>query len=231
MTTNTKSSLEDSLVDLYLSIKIRKSEDIDKLTSDDYQCERQNLKRISPITIVEYIKSTIEILINLKVEEKLLNEKRKLAASESSFNSSLAELIVNSNNFKNNTAYENIIKELDGQLRKMIKNEQYLKIQLDSLKTKYDHLEKKYDELSKTFEMKGAEFKPLITGYSNYSKSKSRTPVRENSKLISNPINYNFNNPILIYGGSSKKPEEADTVNVSLYTNIITNYIFITILV
>ncbi len=221
MTTSNKSSFEDSLVDLYLSIKIRKTEDIDKLTPEDYQCERQNLKRISPITIIEYIKSTIEILINLKVEEKLLNEKRKLAASESSFNSSLAELIVNNNNnFKNNTAYENIIKELDGQLRRMIKNEQYLKIQLDSLKTKYDHLEKKYDELSKAFEMKGSEFKPLITGYSNYSKAKSRTPVRENSKLISNPINYNFNNPILIYGGS-KKAEEADTVNVSIMNIII----------
>ena len=38
--------------------------------------EKENLKNQNPLTIMEYIKSSIDILIDLKVEERLENMKR-----------------------------------------------------------------------------------------------------------------------------------------------------------
>ena len=210
-------TLEDSIVDLYLSVKLRKQDDMNNISQEDLTLERQNLKRINPITIIEYIKSTINSLINLKVEEKFNLESKKVAESVNSFNTSLNELIVNNTHVKNNSSYENIIKELENQVRRMIKSEQYLKIQLGSLQTKYDHLEKNYDELSKAFEMKS-------TYNDSRQKSRSRTPTGDiSSRMISNPINYNFNNPIVIYGHDGKRTiDDSDTVNVS-YINYMYN--------
>ena len=48
------------------------------MTLDDAEQERVNLRKMNPITIVEYIKNSIDILINLKVEEKLQYERKKL---------------------------------------------------------------------------------------------------------------------------------------------------------
>jgi len=39
------------------------------------QQERENLMKTDPLIIIEYIKNSIDILINLKVEEKLEIEK------------------------------------------------------------------------------------------------------------------------------------------------------------
>ena len=56
--------LEDALVDLYLSLKVNKTENSDNE-------RKKQLKLISPLTLLHYIKESIEILINLKIQEKV----------------------------------------------------------------------------------------------------------------------------------------------------------------
>ena len=62
-------TLEEALIDLYLSVKIRSNEEIDAYNEKVLQEERERLQDTSPFTILEYIKTSIEILMNMKMEE------------------------------------------------------------------------------------------------------------------------------------------------------------------
>ena len=62
-------SIEEALIDLYLSVKIRSNEEIDGYNEDILQEERERLAETSPFTVLEYIKTSIEILMNMKMEE------------------------------------------------------------------------------------------------------------------------------------------------------------------
>ncbi len=226
MPVNNQKSIEDSLVDLYLKLKIRQEENFP--SKEDHQIEKNNLKKINPITIIDYIISTIDILINLKVEERFMKEKKTLSESENNFNSSLA-LIVNNNYYKHNLAYENIIKELETQLRKMIKTEQYLKIQLCSLQSKYEHLEKKYEEMKINESKLFSSCASNQCGHSNFNgngNGNGSVYLRKNiinGNRSKSPVSYNFNNQILIYGdykNNDNLKNDEDIVNVSKIFNI-----------
>ena len=69
------------LIDLYLFLKIRKSEEIEKITKEDIENEKSNLIILPTSDIINYIKNLIETLIELKAcekyEEKVLNEESK----------------------------------------------------------------------------------------------------------------------------------------------------------
>lgn len=58
------------LVDMYLSVKIRKNEEIDKFNDKKLEEERAELLEDNPsaCTLIGYIKSSIEILMALKYE-------------------------------------------------------------------------------------------------------------------------------------------------------------------
>ena len=58
------------LVDMYLSVKIRKNEEIDKFNDKKLEEERAELLEDEPsaCTLIGYIKSSIEILMALKYE-------------------------------------------------------------------------------------------------------------------------------------------------------------------
>lgn len=226
MPVKNQKSIEDSLVDLYLKLKIRQEENFP--SKEDHQIEKNNLKKINPITIIDYIISTIDILINLKVEERFMKEKKTLSESENNFNSSLA-LIVNNNYYKHNLAYENIIKELETQLRKMIKTEQYLKIQLCSLQSKYEHLEKKYEEMKINESKLFSSCASNQCGHSNWNgngNGNGSVYLRKNiinGNRSKSPVSYNFNNQILIYGdykNNDNLKNDEDIVNVSKIFNI-----------
>ena len=81
MSNKEQESIEDALIDLYLSVKIRSNEEvsqfkllivflqIDAYNEEVLQEERERLKDTNPFTILEYIKTSIEILMNMKMEE------------------------------------------------------------------------------------------------------------------------------------------------------------------
>ena len=67
-----KPSLRRALVDLFLSVKIRTNEEIDGYNKDKLADERvrlHNEQKICNLTLVDYIKTSIEILMNMKSEE------------------------------------------------------------------------------------------------------------------------------------------------------------------
>ena len=47
--------IRDQLTDLYLSVKVRKTEEIDKINDEIISSERENLKKIPLKDIINYI--------------------------------------------------------------------------------------------------------------------------------------------------------------------------------
>ena len=73
--------IKNQLIDLYLSVKVRKSEDIKKITEEYINNERDNLKNIPMLDIINYIQNSIDILVEMrateKYEEKLKKDEEK----------------------------------------------------------------------------------------------------------------------------------------------------------
>lgn len=64
--------IKDALIDLYLSVKIRTNEEIDVYDENKLGVEREKLKgqnKVDEMTLIEYIKLSIEILMNMKYED------------------------------------------------------------------------------------------------------------------------------------------------------------------
>ena len=60
-------TLLEAIVDLYLTVKIRKEEDeIDESLLND---EKEHLMGIDPFVVLEYIRNSFDILLNMKMEE------------------------------------------------------------------------------------------------------------------------------------------------------------------
>ena len=71
-------TISQALIDLYLNVKVRSTEDIENYNEDKLEEERENLEETDPLIIIEYIKTSIEILLNIKEEEQqaqLLHQK------------------------------------------------------------------------------------------------------------------------------------------------------------
>jgi len=66
-------SLEEAIIDLYQSIKIRK--DSEEPDEDTIYEEKQHLKEIDPFVILEYIRNSFEIIVNMKMEENKIIQK------------------------------------------------------------------------------------------------------------------------------------------------------------
>jgi hypothetical protein len=58
------------LIDLYLSVKVRKTEEINYINDETINKERQNLKKIPMGDIINYIQSSIDTLVDLRATEK-----------------------------------------------------------------------------------------------------------------------------------------------------------------
>ena len=76
-----KNEIKNKLIELYLFLKIRKSDELDYITKDDIENERDALIILPTIDIINYIKESIETLIELKAcekyEEKILIDESK----------------------------------------------------------------------------------------------------------------------------------------------------------
>ena len=62
--------IKNELIDLYLYLKIRKADDLDKITKEDIESEKDSLNLLPVMDIISYIKNTIETLIEIKATEK-----------------------------------------------------------------------------------------------------------------------------------------------------------------
>ena len=95
-------TLEESIIDLYINIKLRKNDDNQR---DE---EKEKLRKTSPKIILEYIKSSIDILISTTVKEKL----ERISANNIDF-INLDETEVNE--------YEKQLRQVESDIRNHIK--------------------------------------------------------------------------------------------------------------
>ena len=65
----TYEALKEGLLELYLSVKIRSDEEIDGYNEELFKEEKRQLREIDGFALIDYIKSSIEVLMNMKVEE------------------------------------------------------------------------------------------------------------------------------------------------------------------
>ena len=61
--------LREAIIELYLAIKIRSTEELDKITDDILEEEKKKLDQVSAFQVLEYIRTSIEIIMNLKIED------------------------------------------------------------------------------------------------------------------------------------------------------------------
>ena len=62
-------AFKEGVLELYLSVKIRSDEEIDNYNEEFFKDEKRQLRSVDGFTLIDYIKSSIEVLMNMKVEE------------------------------------------------------------------------------------------------------------------------------------------------------------------
>eukprot|EP00347_Sterkiella_histriomuscorum_P022329 403330866 len=62
-------NLKQALLELYLSVKIRSDDEIDNYNEEMYAVEKQEMMAVDGFTLVDYVKSSIEILMNMKMDD------------------------------------------------------------------------------------------------------------------------------------------------------------------
>jgi hypothetical protein len=144
--------LHESLIELYLNVKVRSNDEITKYDHDMFDQEKDKLRQIEPSTIIEYIRSSVEILMNLKQEEFEANKKgRKKAKSKPQklIDDSCELLSMTSQSlcstlekFKDGPPqeYEEAIQKLEGDVRMHIRVEQQMRLHIENLQQKIEDL-------------------------------------------------------------------------------------------
>ena len=63
---------KNELINLYLAIKVRKANDIEKLTKEELEIEKAHLSFLPILDIINYINNTIDTLVELRATDKFL---------------------------------------------------------------------------------------------------------------------------------------------------------------
>lgn len=140
--------VKTGLIELYLNVKVRSKDEINKFTEDQLLEERDKLNDSTLKALIGYIKSSIEILMNLKIEDYLemkkieneeIKEKKKLIMSVSSSVLSAEPP----------QDYEELIQKYEADIRKHIRIEQQMKLHSESLQQKLEDKEKEITAIQK----------------------------------------------------------------------------------
>lgn len=128
--------LKDSIIDLYQYVKIRKKSEEKNINETFLEKERISLSTISSKILIDYIKTHINLLIELKVNEKIA----KLKINPIDYicsNGSNAPI----------DEYEKLLRRYESDIRNYIKYVNMLKIHIEELNQKQEILENQIDEL------------------------------------------------------------------------------------
>ena len=63
-------ALREGILELYLSVKIRSDDEIDNYNEDLFREEKLQMKKMDGFSLIDQIKTSIEMLMNMKVEEQ-----------------------------------------------------------------------------------------------------------------------------------------------------------------
>ena len=112
------------LINLYLNIKIRTQEEVNSLTEDNIVQETENIINLPLLDLIEYIKSTIDIIVSIKVESKVNDYRNQL-----------------NEDINAATEYETLLQKLESSLRQHIAYEHQFKIEYEKLLIKSEEID------------------------------------------------------------------------------------------
>ena len=143
--------IKSKLINLFINVKIRKEDEVkiifkkiiikqfDNLNKDNYDEEIKKLNKLTINDIINYIFNSIDILINLKAEEKY-QEKIKKDEENIQF---INQNYTNENDKNGLKLYENILIKTEKEIREHVKIEQQLKIKIEEYESEIDLLKRK----------------------------------------------------------------------------------------
>ena len=118
------------LINLYLNMKIRTQDEVNSLTEENLLLETENIYGLPLLDIIDYIKSTIDIMVSIQVDSKINNYKNSLNEDNNSA-----------------TKYETLLQKLEANLRQHIAYEHHFKIEYEKLVTKFEEIENEKKQL------------------------------------------------------------------------------------
>lgn len=130
--------LKNSIIELYQNIKIRKESDTEIIDKDYLEEEKKSLSSISPKILIDYIKIHLNLLIDIKVSDKI----NKLKINPMDFISLYGSEIPDND-------YEKLLRRYEGDIRNYIRLVNMLKIHIVELNEKQEILEKQIEQLQK----------------------------------------------------------------------------------
>ena len=178
--------ITEALIDLYQSLKIRKESQAQTIDENYLSLERKNLEIIPPIDLITYIKTNIEILINMKVSEAL-SQMRIDPVSFIESHGSEAPM----------NEYEELLRKYENNIRTYIKYQNILKLHIEELNYKIEQMQKKIDSNSQNNaqvstisipynkeELYKREIEQLTQLIKTYEKNNLRIPLLEKKLKI-----------------------------------------------
>jgi hypothetical protein len=76
--------LREALIDLYINVKVRNDTSINDLNEEKLESEKDQIRHLDGLELIEYIKSAIEVLVSLKEEAENSHDKSS-KVNQSSF--------------------------------------------------------------------------------------------------------------------------------------------------
>lgn len=163
--------LHEAIIDLYLQVKVRSSDEIDRFGQDQFKKERERLLKFDSLTVLDYIKTSIEILMQIKDEGNENNGKGKEKDASGTNRANLRGLGIDNlpiSNINTNRGgdlndtglsstfksidlppkeYEQQLQQYEAEVRNHIKVEQQLKLHIEVLNERIEEFEKEKEDL------------------------------------------------------------------------------------
>ena len=168
--------LKESIIELYLFVKIRKESEVKIIDKEFLEKEKISLNSISPMVLIDYIKSHLKLLIDNKVKEKM--SKLKINPKKYILNYG-TDIYVND--------YETLLRRYEGDIRNYIRMVNILKIHIDELNQKQDLLQRQIEQ----FQTESFNFIPIDKSL-EYKKK-----IEDLTALIKSYEKYNLRIPLL----------------------------------
>ena len=130
--------LKNSIIELYQSVKIRKQSNEKQFDKDYLEKEKISLSSISPKVLIDYIKIHLNLLIDIKVNDKISQLKQNPLEFISIKGSEIPA-----------DDYEKLLRRYEGDIRNYIRIVNMLKIHIGELNERQEILEKQIEQLQK----------------------------------------------------------------------------------
>lgn len=127
---------------------------IDIYNEESLAAEREKLRDVDPFTVIEYIKASVEILMNMKMDEQQTQTGKKMKKTIDddliSLQSSSRKMNGDGEDASNSlqSQYEQQLQKYEAEVRNHIKIEQQLKLHIECVQDKLDDTEKIVKKIS-----------------------------------------------------------------------------------